>query len=922
MKTLLLLLPVTFRKRFFWLLISCLGLAAPAVYAQSGHPAILVKAADKEAVLAKIRQQPWARQALDNLVAHVEPYVRRHQKDPEWILSRYLMNRAPGRRYTHFYADSDGTALVRYAGDAPFPTVRVTPHKRVPLNRDGLPYVLPAIEDLVPYDTSLTMTLQSTAPGGKKEKVNPQSFVEKINGKINALVLDAAVIYWLTGQEEYAAFAADVLAQWARGASYQHPIVGPCRTGFLSIQTLGDGAYEPLLLAYDFLYDYLRQKKYKMHYYQGVFEKIAHTMTFRGYWNNNWFAAQTPAMVFSALLLEDKKQRDYYLDFYLRKDTINGACGHLAMPSVVSKWLTPDGHWKEPGGYHNFPVGSLLQSAVALENNGYPVFRQFPALFDASYVMLKYSFPNFKASSFGDTGRPAQSAEALELGILMAHKYRHAMLPQLASAMEVLIHNKLYRREETDYLGLLLYLPALPVNNTVKYNWPRSGELDFAKLYLQRNGTDPDHGLMYQVQGASYNHNHANGMAVELYGAGKVMGVDPGNGPTYESPMHVDYYAQWAAHNTVVAGGQSGPVPQFKGGGGKKEMGQISLAAMEPRPEQAAVSPFCSFTDTRYTDISTNTGQQRALAIIRTSEKTGYYVDIYRSAHPQSNEYLYHNVGSEVRFLDARRQPEATTPAAFPISQAPFDPPGLRVPTDYQSTGPHPNSLIALFSLKEEPGPESFLQVLFPGEQDREFYTAWAPKSGTAPAPYNMRPTPMLVARQQGQAWDRPFVAVYEPFIGAQNHSVDRVELVDRSGAGTFTALKVTNKNQTQQLVLQSLEPEKLFGNQDWQFRGSFGVVGLAHNTLAYLYLGAGQEVACQGYTLKGAQPNSAASLNVALNKLEVTCNQETAITIPVRKVKKVVLEQAGKSQQLPFTKTKAGITFSVPACSKAVIRY
>ncbi len=54
----------------------------------------------------------------------VAPYVTRHKTDPEWILSRYIMNRAPGKRYTDFYSDEDGTELVRYSGDAPYPTVR------------------------------------------------------------------------------------------------------------------------------------------------------------------------------------------------------------------------------------------------------------------------------------------------------------------------------------------------------------------------------------------------------------------------------------------------------------------------------------------------------------------------------------------------------------------------------------------------------------------------------------------------------------------------------------------------------------------------------------------------------------------------------------------------------------------------------
>jgi hypothetical protein len=75
-------------------------------------------------------------------------------------------------------------------------------------------------------------------------------------------------------------------------------------------------------------------------------------------------------MVFASLSLENSKKRDYYLQFYLEKDTINGGCGQLALPSTVQKWLTPDGHWKEPGGYHNYPVTNLLIAAMALEKNG------------------------------------------------------------------------------------------------------------------------------------------------------------------------------------------------------------------------------------------------------------------------------------------------------------------------------------------------------------------------------------------------------------------------------------------------------------------------------------------------------------------------------------------------------------------------
>ena len=900
---------------FFLLFTSLKGIT------QDKHPHILASPPDKAIILEKISQQDWAKTIFMEMQNSVRPYVERHQTDPEWILSRYLMNRVPGKRYTKFYSDEEGTALVGYAGDAPNPTVRVSPHKRPPITSDGYSYKAPRIEELVPYDTAMKMMLQSNKPGAAKEWVDPQSFVDKINGSINQLALDAAIIYWLTGKAEYAKFAADLLSQWAQGAYYQQPIEGPCRTGFLSIQTLGDGNHEPMPLVYDFLYDYLRKQQYNTSWYETVFEKIAHTMTFRGFWNNNWFAAQTPALVFAALSLEDHTMRDYYLDYYLNKDTINGACGHLGLPSVVKQWLTPDGHWKEPGGYHNYPVSSLLISAMAMEKNGYPVFNKHPALFKASYVMLKYSFPNFMAPSIGDTGPASQSPECLEIGLAMAKKYADPILGQLTAAMEVLIDSKGYERSSADYLGLLCYLPEIPTQSGIGYTWPRSGELDFAKCYLQRNGTDRKTGLMYLVQGATYNHNHANGMSLELYGAGKVMGIDPGKGLTYEAPLHVNYYAQWAAHNTVSAAGKSASVPFFKGGGGTKKMGQVKLAAMEPAAEKQALSPFCSFTDTRYTDISTNTQQQRTLAIIRTSITTGYYVDLFRSDNAASNEYIYHNIGNDLQLLDKNRQPIAVKPATFPISQQPFDPPGFRNIGAIGSTGKRDEGLIALFSLTENKEAPDFMQVLFTGENGREFFSGMAPQSGTADTPYRNMPTPTIINRQEGEAWKRPFVAVYEPFSGKDHFSVDSIQREGHSPANDFTAIRIFNKDRQQQIVLHSLKPNQLQQNDDWKFRGNFAVINLIKNQLNYLYLGDGNLLSYKAYAIAASEPNSAANLVIDGNNLLVSCNQKITVSVSGSTAKTATLTTGGQSKPLSVKRTTTGISLVIPPIINASIQ-
>jgi hypothetical protein len=310
-------------------------------------------------------------------------------------------------RYTKVYADNGGQRLIKWEGDAPVPTVRIDTYLRAPITEKGTAYRKPTIEELAPNDTAKLMNLFNPETG-KKEWVDPEAYITDINGDINDLALDAAIVYWLKGDEKYAKFAADLLDQWAKGAYYQEPIIGPCRTGFMDLQTLGDQSYRPIILAYDFVKPYMQQKGYDLHWYETVFEKFASTLAFRGFWNNNWYAAESSTLVFAALSLENQQKKDYYLQFVLSKDTINGGCGQLALPSTVEKWLTPDGHWKEPGGYHNYPVGNLLVSALALEKNGYNIFRKFPALFKASYAMIKYSFPNLLVSGFGDTGHASQ----------------------------------------------------------------------------------------------------------------------------------------------------------------------------------------------------------------------------------------------------------------------------------------------------------------------------------------------------------------------------------------------------------------------------------------------------------------------------------------------------------------------------------
>lgn len=895
------------------ILLTILLCVSSFVFAQNPH--ILVQDADKQAVIKKIQTQEWARTILDKISKRVTPYADRHATDPQWILSRYQMNRIPGKYYTTVFSDNNGMRLVNWTGNAPNPTVRVSTYLRAPITEKGSPYRKPSLDELVPYDTARVMQCLNPETG-KKDWIDPQTFYAAINSEINSLALDAAILYWLNGDDKCARFAADILDQWAKGAYYQEPIVGPCRTGFLDMQTLGDANYRPAILAYDFVKPFMKKNGYDLHWYDTVFEKIASTLAFRGFWNNNWYAAESSTMVFATLNLENKQKRDYYLQFILSKDTINGGCGQLALPSTVKKWLTPDGHWKEPGGYHNFPVSNLLISSLALEKNGYDVFMKFPALFKASYAMLKYSFPNLVAAGFGDTGRSSQSAESLEIGILGAVKYNQPILPDMLASMNKLIEGGMYKREESGFLGLLCYLPDLPTT-TATYRWARTGTLDFARYFLQRNGTDPQAGLMIGVQCATYNHNHCNGMAIELYGVGDVLGIDAGSGPNYEHPMHRNYYSQWAAHNTVVAAGSSSSVP-FNGAAGTKDVGRIELSAMEPMPDQEAVSTDFSFSDTRYLDKSTQTNQSRILSIIRTSPTSGYYVDIFRSDNKISNDYVYHNIGDDVAFLDAKRLPLKTSAATYPKTEKDY--PGFRFFSEVEKLDGISENVTALFSIKDEHSDDLNLQAIMQGFSGRTYYKAKSPKTKTSGEHYHGSQLPLFTVHTDSEARTKPFITIFEPYKGKEGYTVEKIEVEKSANTAYFTALTVFNKDKSYQEILQSTDPEKKYTVKNGSIQGYFGVASYKNGKLTELYLGKGKEIIKSGYSLKSVSADGSANLSINGNTMELTCNQTIEIRMPASGFKTITMKAEGKQAELKVTKTGNQLLLEVPAVKNGII--
>jgi hypothetical protein len=175
------------------------------------------------------------------------------------------------------------------------------------------------------------------------------------------------------------------------------------------------------------------------------------------------------------------------------------------------------------------------------------------------------------------------------------------------------------------------------------------------------------------------------------------------------------------------------------------------------------------------------------------------------------------------------------------------------------------------------------MRALYAPETGRTLFTGMAPPTKTASAEYRERRTPAIVWRQDGQAWSRPFVAVYEPHA-ATGHSVDSIRLVSQpADAARFTALEVfgnARSGHARQMVLQSTDADSTRSGRSWSFSGHFGLIGWRADTLHHLYLGGGREVAWGPYRLSVPVGIGDASMEVVGSGLLINCQQETVLSV------------------------------------------
>ena len=513
------------------------------------HPRYLTNADGKQVTRDLIENEPWAKEVFDKLKAKADSYTRLTEVQPDWLLSRLAM-------YWNSHATDvyiKGESFDHAGGTkAPVPTVRYTGTRGTTATHGR-----PKLADVVPYDDDENGNVtfcNNALPDRPLESVHPSKTgrnIESLNCEILGIARDAAFLYWMTGEEKYARLAAGVFDTYMTGIYYRNVPVdlnhGHQQTlvGLTSFEVIHEDALHIVVPLYDFLYHYL-QSNYpdKMMIYAGALKKWADNIITNGVPHNNWDLLQARYIMNVGLVLEDNKEyadgkgREYYIDYVMNRSSIR----QWSLTRLADYGFDINtGIWAECPGYSSVVINDYANFVNQFDTNlQYDLVKAMPVLSKAVATTPQYLFPNRMICGFGDTHpgylstnffiRMIQNAQAN--GKKEQENYFTALLkclnPDLGNDKTekknvrvsvnsffedkpLTLNPKVQPGKIEDYVSPLFYAPNV--------SW-----------LVQRNGMHPRNSLMISLNGSEGNHMHANGISMELYGKGYVLGPDAGIG--------------------------------------------------------------------------------------------------------------------------------------------------------------------------------------------------------------------------------------------------------------------------------------------------------------------------------------------------------------------------------------------------------
>ena len=502
-----------------------------------------------------------------------------------------------------------------------------------------------------------------------------------------------------------------------------------------------------------------------------------------------------------------------------------------------------------------------------------------PVLAKAVAATPQYLFPNRMICGFGDTHpgylntnffiRMIQNAQAN--GKKEQERYFTALLKCLNPVADnekegkknvrvsvnsffedkpLVLDPKVQAGKIEDYVSPLFYAPNV--------SW-----------LVQRNGMDSRNSLMISLNASEGNHMHANGISMELYGKGYVLGPDAGIGLfLYSGLDYAEYYSQFPSHNTVCVDGISSyPV--------MKSNHSFDLLSCFP----ATAESGSGFTSVTYSNVAfrepeSRADQTRMMSIVTTGPETGYYIDVFRSRKEQGgdkmHDYFYHNLGQTMTLTAA----DGTDLNLQPTEELAFAGAHLYAYSylyDKKVAATDKDVKVTFtIDMKDKDGDDISMNLWMKGEPEREVFTALAPMTeGLSRIPgmlYNIKEQPTLtfVARQHGEAWNRPFVAVYEPSTRKEPSAIEAVSFFDAEEAGLkdFAGICVESKNGRTDHIFSLSDSSQTATYRGMKVKADYAVISNEYAGNRTFFLGNGTQLITPDVSIR-----TSAAANVLLEQ-------------------------------------------------------
>lgn len=877
---------------------------------ESSHPRVYITDQEKAAFVRSLEGVEWKKELVHKKKERLKKYLEYWRNDPQWLVSRLQMN----WQTKHSKVFLKGGNFSHSQGTAPVPTVRYSG------TRDwATDYVRPKLEDVQPYlDDSRGLFLEHKKTG-EMEWVHPSKsgfIIDKTNEQIMDIVADAAFMYWLTGEEEYAAFAAPVFFTYMEGMYYRDAPIDLENSnqqnisGLATFEVIHEGIVVSLVTTYDFLYNYFKANNKDLATSVTVFQKWGEQIIKKGIPDNNWNLFQARFLTYIGLVLENNRRykngkgQQYFLDHTFNISTDR----QIAIKESLLVYDQETAIWPESASYSVHVITTFLRIFTLLDhatNNN--EFSNFPIVEQAALASFQYLFPSGYTVGFGDSHHKILPPENYELLVANYRKYGKAQKEKLISGLlSKMMNEGLYNRKAKGFFELFFYVDNL--GEAFSSEKPAQPEkLSSPTFYApnvsmvnQRMGKGKN-AVMASTVGSFGNHAHANGIALELFANNYVLGPDMGRGPSYWHPEHREYYSRFPAHNTVVVDGKSDYAAM-------RTYYPFQLENVYPKPGERPSFDKLTFTKVSFVEPKSVSDQQRFTAIVNSKIQQPYIIDVFRSKKQkekrQRHEYIYHNIGQTLNIYDAQNHPMDLAPTDD-LSSKHGDLIGYNYFTDKHKTVSAAD-IKALFGLQSKGKPNNFMKLWVKGSENQTIYKVNSPKSnalseGTAPVEVLEKPTPTLILRRDGAAWNNPFAVVFNPYMDGDENPIEKVTFSSLEDFPNTQIIEVllNDKITTDKTVLNTSESD-IARQGDFYQKGLLSIVRKTgrQSDPMFMFLSGMEKFEYQGWDIVSSGKPFTFSLEKTDSGYIIANNDPITINMPLPKTVKqaeILLYQEGK---------------------------